>query len=147
MPKSLFDHIKAICQEQDPNYWSKLTDADKRTWSTYMVNRFLSMNEEWVDIVNDIQLLTQTMTPEVVYKLYINVIPKGRRWLKYIKSTKNKKYEEWLIELMVKHFETSQKQAIDYLNILYSTDNGRIAIKEIAESYGTNTKKIKKLKL
>lgn len=147
MPKSLFDHIKEICQHQDPDYWNKLTDADKRTWSTYMVNRFLSMNEEWVDVVNDIQLLSQAMTPEVVYKLYINVIPKGRRWLKYIKSTKDKKYEEWLIELMVKHFETSQKQAIDYLNILYSTDNGRIAIKEIAESYAVDTKKIKKLKL
>ena len=30
--KTLFDHLKAITQYQDPNYWETLTDADKRTW-------------------------------------------------------------------------------------------------------------------
>ncbi len=40
MAKSLFDHIKAVTQFQDPNYWDKLEDGDKKTWSNYMVHRF-----------------------------------------------------------------------------------------------------------
>ena len=53
-PKTLFDHLKAITQYQDPNYWEKLSDADKKTWSNYMVHRFLSMNLDWVDIISDL---------------------------------------------------------------------------------------------
>ena len=30
--KTLFDHLKAITQYQDPNYWEKLSDADKKTF-------------------------------------------------------------------------------------------------------------------
>ena len=30
-PKGLFDHIKAITNEQDPKYWDKLDDSSKKT--------------------------------------------------------------------------------------------------------------------
>ena len=41
MAKGLFDHIKAITSEQNPKYWDILEDDDKKTWSNYMVHRFL----------------------------------------------------------------------------------------------------------
>lgn len=147
MAVSLFDHIKQITQVQDPDYWSKLSEQDKKSWSNYMVNRFLSMNEDWVDLIGALQQTTQTMKPELVYKLYINMLPKSRRFLRYVKGVKDTKYETWLVDLMTKHFEVNKNQAIDYLNIMYATDNGRINIREICESYGTDPKEIKKLKL
>ena len=39
MAKTLFDHIKAVTQFQDPKYWDKLEETDKKTWSNYMVQR------------------------------------------------------------------------------------------------------------
>ena len=55
MSKSLFDHIKQITNVQNTLYWDSLSDGDKKTWSNYMVHRFLSMNMNWVDIVNELQ--------------------------------------------------------------------------------------------
>ena len=55
MSKSLFDHIKQITDVQNPNYWSDISDEDKKSWSNYMVNRFLSMKMDWIDIVNEVQ--------------------------------------------------------------------------------------------
>ena len=41
MAKGLFDHIKQITNVQDPKYWDKLEPEDKKTFSNYMVLRFL----------------------------------------------------------------------------------------------------------
>ena len=53
--KTLFDHIKQITNVQNQLYWDNLTDADKKTWSNYMVHRFLSMNMDWIELVNELQ--------------------------------------------------------------------------------------------
>lgn len=146
-PKTLFDHLKAITQYQDPNYWEKLSDADKKTWSNYMVHRFLSMNPDWVDIISDLSVYTQTLPPDILYKTLIGLIPKGRYFLKYVKGKKDEKYEPWLVELLVIDFSVSKKEALDYLEILYATREGRENIKYICEKYGIEKKQITKLKL
>ena len=51
MAKGLFDHIKAITQYQDPKYFDKLDDEDLKSWSNYMIHRFLSMNPDWIDLI------------------------------------------------------------------------------------------------
>ena len=58
-PKGLFDHINQITSNQTNDYWNTLTESDKKTWSNYMINRFLSMKMEWTDFVNEIQKLKQ----------------------------------------------------------------------------------------
>ena len=145
--KSLFDHIKAITNEQDPKYYDNLSEEDKKTWSNFMINRFLSMNPDWIEIIATILPLTQTLEPKDMYKLYINVIPKGRYFLKYMKGKSAEKYEPFIIELIQKEYDCSEKQAIDYLEILYSNREGRENIKYISEKYGTDKKQITKLKL
>ena len=47
--KSLFDHITQITKVQNPKYWEQPSEEDKKTWSNYMVNRFLSMKPEWIE--------------------------------------------------------------------------------------------------
>jgi len=145
--KKLFDHIKAITDEQDPKYFDKLTEEDLKSWSNFMINRFLSMKPEWVELIATLLPLTQTLQPKEMYKLYISVIPKGKHYLKYIKGKADEKYEEFIIELIKKEYDCSETQAIDYLEILYSNREGREAIKFIAEKYGTVKKDITKLKL
>ena len=146
-PKTLFDHIKAITQEQNPKYWDTLEEADKRTWSNFMVHRFLSMNPDWIELLSEIQPLTQTLEPKQLYLAMIGLLPKGRYFLKYVKGKGVDKYEKWLIELIIQDFQCSSREAEEYCEILYSTKEGRENIKYICEKYGVDKKQITKLKL
>tara|TARA_A200000159_G_scaffold99136_1_gene91891 strand:+ start:5304 stop:5753 length:450 start_codon:yes stop_codon:yes gene_type:complete len=147
MAKSLFDHIKAVTQFQDPKYWDKLEESDKKTWSNYMVHRFLSMNPDWIEVLSEIQPYTQVLEPKQLYLSLIGIIPKGRYFLKYTKGKKDNKYESWLVDLLIQDFMCSSKEAEDYCEILYSTKEGRENIKYICEKYGIDKKQITKLKL
>jgi hypothetical protein len=145
--KKLFDHLNAITAEQDPKYFDKLSEEDLKSWSNFMINRFLSMKPEWVELIATLLPLTQTLQPKEMYKLYISVIPKGKQYLKYTKGKSEDKYEEFLVELIKKEFSCSEKEAFEYIEILYSTREGRENIKYICEKYGTDKKQITKLKL
>jgi hypothetical protein len=105
------------------------------------------MKPEWVELIATLLPLTQTLQPKEMYKLYISVIPKGKYFLKYIKGKSEDKYEEFLIDLIKKDFLVSENQAIEYIEILYSTREGRENIKYICEKYGIEKKQITKLKL
>jgi hypothetical protein len=147
MPKTLFDHIKAITSEQDPKYWDKLEESDKKTFSNFMIHRFLSMNPDWIEVLSEIQPYTQTLEPKQLYLALIGIIPKGRYFLKYTKGKNENKYESWLVDLIKKDFLCSEKESEEYLEILYSTREGRENIKYICEKYGIESKQITKLKL
>ena len=124
-----------------------LEDADKKTFSNYMVHRFLSMNPDWIDVLSEIQPYTQQLPPQLLYLTLIGIIPKGRYYLKYTKGKKDGKYESWLVDLLKQDFDCSKKEAEEYCEILYSTKEGRENIKYICERYGTDKKQITKLKL
>lgn len=145
--KTLFDHIKAITSEQDPKYWDKLEESDRKSWSNYMIHRFLSMNPDWVEVLSEIQPYTQTLEPKQLYLALIGILPKGRYYLKYTKGKNDTKYESWLIDLIKQDFLCSKKEAEEYVEILYSTREGRENIKYICERYGIEKKQITKLKL
>ena len=147
MAKSLFDHIKAVTTKQNPKYWDTLEESDKKSWSNYMVHRFLSMNPDWIEVLSEIQPYTQTLEPKQLYLALIGLIPKGRYFLKYTKGKKDNKYETWLVDLIKQDFICSIKEAEEYCEILYSTREGRENIKYICEKYGIEKKEITKLKL
>ena len=69
------DHINQITKVQNPKYWVQISEEDKKTWSNYMVNRFLSMKSEWIELVNELQ--KYNLEPKELYKLYTNVLPKS----------------------------------------------------------------------
>ena len=141
--KSLFDHITHITQTK--NYFEDINDADRKTWSNYMVNRFLSMNSNWTDLVNEIQ--KYKLKPKDLYRLYIEILPKSKQWLRYTKGKKTMKYQRWLLEIVAKYYESSLNEAHDYLEIYYSTEQGKAELKSILQKYGVEPKEIKKLNL
>jgi len=145
--KKLFDHLNAITSEQDPKYFDKLSEEDLKSWSNFMINRFLSMKPEWVELIATLLPLSQTLEPKEMYKLYISVIPKGKYFLKYIKGKGEDKYEDFLVDLIKKEYLCSEKEANEYIDILYSTREGRENIKYICEKYAIPKKEVTKLKL
>jgi len=143
--KTLFDHIKAITEFPNINYWSTVSPTDKKTWSNYMVHRFLSMNSDWCEIVNEVQ--QYELKPKDLYLLYINVFPKGKRWLKYIKKQQSIKFESWIIELISIYYSIGLSEAAEYVEIYYTTEEGKMELKRIIQLYGKEEKLIKRAKL
>jgi hypothetical protein len=143
MAKTLFDHINEIYQSQKKNYFDTLDDGEKRTYSNYMVNRFLSMNIHQLPLVNEIQ--KYNLPPEVHYLFYASTISRGKQFNKYVKAAKEVKYEDWLVTLVAKHYMVSEAEATGYLDIYY--DQHKDSLRELCEKYGIDKKQLKKAKL
>ena len=68
------------------------------------------------------------------------MLPKGKRFNRYIKGKKSKKYDKELIDILVKYFECSKLHTGEYLEFLSKRDLELILIK-----YGKDNKTIKRL--
>ena len=143
--KSLFDHVNQVTSVQNPNYWDDISDEDKKSWSNYMVNRFLSMKMDWIDIVNEVQ--KYDLEPEIVYKLYTNIFPKGKQWLKYIKGDKKMKYPKWVYEIVSKHLQCSMREASDAVEMYDISHGGQSELIDILMKYGKTEQECRKIGL
>ena len=143
--KSLFDHVNAVTSEQHPNYWDEISDDDKKTWSNFMVNRFLSMKPEWIEFVNEVQ--RHPLKPKELYKVYIDILPKKKQWLKYIKGDKKMKYPKWVYEIVTKHLQCSMREASDAVDVYDISQGGQTELAEILFKYGVEDKEVRKLGL
>tara|TARA_R100000388_G_scaffold5154_1_gene5378 strand:+ start:1609 stop:2058 length:450 start_codon:yes stop_codon:yes gene_type:complete len=143
--KSLFDHIQAVTSQQHPDYWDEISDDDKKSWSNYMVNRFLSMKPEWITFVNDVQ--KYPLKPKELYKVYADILPKKRQWLKYIKGDKKMKYPTWVYEIVAKHLQCSIRESNDAVEMYEISAGGQAELKDILMKYGKTEQECRKLGL
>ena len=122
-------------------HWNEFTEDEQKKFSPFIINRWLSMDKDFLEIVNYFQKYSiGTLEPRDVYKWYCDMLPKGKRFNKYIKGKKDKKYNTELIDIMVTHFECSKSQVKDYLDLIAKNE-----LMEILEKYGMNEKTIKRL--
>ena len=136
---TIFDWINQILVKK--THWNDFTEDEQKKFSPFIINRWLSMDKEFLEIVNFFQKYSiGTLEPREVYKWYCNMLPKGKRFNKYIKGKKDKKYNTELIDIMVMHFECSKLQVKDYLDLIAKNE-----LIEILEKYGMNEKTIKRL--
>ena len=145
----IFDWLGQITCYKKP--WDSFTEAEQKTFNTFIINRFLSMRSSWTDMVNELQLYTMgiPMKNGDVYKLYCDVFPKESRpaFMRYIKGKKEKKYDEFLLNTITEYYHISKVEATDYLDILYLSKEGKSELKDILQKYGTDPQIIKKFKL
>lgn len=141
---TLFDHISGLTDKKTP--WSQLSEMDRKSFSPYMINRFLSMNPDMIEFVNELQKYTiGILAPKEVYNLYLEILPKKKMFLKYIKGDSKEKYSEKLIEYVSKYYEFGRRESIECLDILTATPEFKVHIETILKAYGLTDKEIKKL--
>jgi len=139
---TIFDHLSYITDKKV--IWDTLSDADKKTFTPYMINKWLSMNMDFVEIVNELQKYTiGQLSAAETYKLYFDILPKQKQYNKYIKGKKSDKFNTELVELVSNHFLVSEKEAKDYIE-MYLEQN-ITELKDIVKMYGKNDKEIEKL--
>jgi hypothetical protein len=59
------------------------------------------------------------------------MLPRGKRFNKYIKGKRNKKYDKELINIISNHFEVAKRESKTYIDLLDKNE-----IKEIYKMYG-----------
>ena len=133
---NIFDWLKHINQYKTPV--SKFTDKDWDIFNSYMVHRFLSMNPDYIEVVNYVQDFPP-QEKKMIYSIYKEFIPKNNKWNKYIKS-KTKQPNKDLVDYIKNYFECSSKEAKEYIDMLGSTEIGRILT-----NIGLDKKEIKPL--
>lgn len=108
---NIFDHIKNITTNKGPY----LGDEG---WNNWMINRYLSMDPDYCEVVNLVQKNTWQMKGEYLYNLYKDLIPQQYKFLKYIKASKKSDYKKDDIDAVKAYFEVSEKQAKEYIEML-----------------------------
>ena len=102
----------------DKKRWEELDEDEKNSFNNWIINRFLSMSQDYVEVVNIVQKNTWQMKGEYLYNLYRDIIPKQYVFLKYIKSNTKQDYKIEEIEAVQQYFEVSRKEAKEYIDML-----------------------------
>ena len=90
---TIFDWINQILVHKKD--WDDFSESDQKSFNAFIINRWLSMDAEFIEIVNYFQKYAiGTLESREVYRWYCDVLPKGKRFNKYIKGKKNKKYDK-----------------------------------------------------
>ena len=131
-----FDHIKNLHTKK--RHWEDFNDEEKKSFNVFIINKGLSMNPEYLGIVNMVQNYTglnQILSQKEVFNLYYSLLPTKFRFYKWIKGEKTKKDKE-KAEYLAMHFEISIREAYDYLKIL-----DRKTINKIIKNYKNDTQR------
>jgi len=136
---TIFDWVNQILVHK--KHWNDFTLDEQKKFSPFIINRWLSMDNEFIEIVNFFQKYSIGMLEsKEVYKWYCDVLPKGKRFNKYIKPKNSKKYDEFLIDTLCNYYECSKLEVSEYIKLI-----NRDELTIILEKYGTNPKQIKNI--
>jgi hypothetical protein len=134
--KNIFGWLEEITVNKSP--LDIISDESWDTWNSYMIHRYVSMNQDYIDIVNLVQKINP-QNKKQIYSIYKEMIPKRKMWLKYIKNEAKKDQKE-LEEYVAKYFDCSLGEAEHYIDILRG-----IGVKSILNEMGVESKESDKL--
>lgn len=140
--KSIFTLIGDVTEKKVP--WEDQLDVDKKTFSSvFIINRFISMNMDYLEMINALQKFTVgQLDPEITYKLYSSVFPQKKiPYTAYIKAKDEaEKVNDELFKLLVKDFNWNKQECISNLKRIKP-----IQLQKYLEAYGYGTKEIAKI--
>lgn len=131
-PKTIFDFLNDICFRKIA--WSEQTD--KKRFQPYMVNRWLSMHPDYLEIVSEVQPITSRLEPREFYYFFVDLLPKRKFYVKYIKSDAN---DDKLSSFIADKLKISKRDALETIDVSSPDD-----LKEWIRGYGYTDAEIKK---
>ena len=135
-PKTIFDWLNEITfHKTSPESFSQ-ESWDK--FNSYMIHRYLSMNMDYIDVVNYIQKMNP-QSKKQIYTIYREMIPKKKTYLKYIKNENKRNYKE-LAEYVAEYLEVGLGEADLYIDILQE-----VGVRSILWKMGVNEEETEKL--
>ena len=133
-----FDFVKLLHTKD--KQWDDFNDEEKKAFNVFIINRALSMNPDYLDLVNLVQRYTNgQLTPKEAYNVYMGLLPSRFKYFKWVKGKSDKSNKD-LLEIVAKHHEVSQREAADIVSFMPKKD-----LKKWLKSLGLQDKDIKKL--
>jgi hypothetical protein len=132
---TIFDWINEISYNKTP--WSSFTEKDQESFNRYMINRFISMKEDYIDIVNLVQ--KYPLSDMALYNFYCKTIPKKKTFFRYIKPKKDT-MNDLLVSILANDFNISKREVKDIQHLL-----GKDLFINVLQKRGIDEKQIKKL--
>ena len=132
---TIFDWINEISYNKTP--WSSFTEKDQESFNRYMISRFISMKEDYIDIVNLVQ--KYPLSDVALYNFYCKTIPKKKTFFRYIKPKKDK-MNDLLVSILAQDFNISKREIKDNQHLL-----GKSIFRNVLQKRGIDEKQIKKL--
>jgi len=132
-----FDFLKLIHNDKKIK-WEDFNEDEQKSWNTFIINKGLSFNSDYLNIINNIQRYTPTNKESF---RYLQSMTKNYfKYNKWIKGSKSTKFNKDLIEIISAYLECSHREAEDYLNILDIKE-----IKQLLKVIGIQDSEVKKL--
>lgn len=122
-------------------YKTSVHEISEESWNnfnSYMIHRYLSMDINYIDIVNYVQKINP-QSKKQIYTIYREMIPKKKTYLKYVKNENKRNYKE-LAEYVAEYLECSLGEADEYISILQTT-----GVRSILWSMGVEEEEAEKL--
>tara|TARA_R110002020_G_scaffold162507_1_gene348170 strand:- start:6660 stop:7067 length:408 start_codon:yes stop_codon:yes gene_type:complete len=132
---TIFDWLNEISYNKTP--WSSFTEKDQESFNRYMINRFISMKSDYIDIVNLVQ--KYPLSDKNLYNFYCKTIPKKKTFFRYIKPKKSK-INSLLVSILAQDLNISEREIKDSQHLI-----SKNLSKSILQQRGIDEKQIKKI--
>lgn len=144
--KGLFDHLNQIRTTKNPDYWSTLSDKEKKNFNHWMILTGLSQDESLIPLCSQLWeegYYDKIPSPQF-YTLLCQLVPYSDRKFGWNKA-KKKNLE--LLEYIAKWFSISTREADEYFSIFMSSENGMVELSKILEGSGLSDKEAEQVLL
>jgi hypothetical protein len=118
--------------------WNNLTIEQQKEYDVFIVNKILSADTEYVELVNIMQM-HYNMPKKHSYNVLLRLLPKKKVNIDFIKSSKEKINKDLLL-ILSKHYRISISEAKLYYNKM-----GKADITILLNDLGYDNKQINKL--
>lgn len=96
-------------------YYKKYThDYDHKIAGIYLLSLWLSHDSKLIDMVNDINSSIFRLPQKTIYDYYFHKVPKGKRYIKWIKKDKEDIKKDKVIKELMEEKQISKKEAMLY---------------------------------
>ena len=109
---NLFDFLNQIY------YKSRKYEYDRKVAPAYMLSMWLSHDERLIDIVNKINSLQFHLKDVIIYEYYMDKVPRGKRWIPWIKKTAKDKEQDKKVEALMVERCLSKRESTEAIKFM-----------------------------
>lgn len=121
----LFEYLAGITEKKIP--FNPKDDAMVKGYNPYIINRFVSMCESFLPLVNEINKYPE-LNKETHYNFFLSALPKRKQYFNYIKKAKDLTEEE--VDYVAQYFNITAREARGHIRLL-----DRESVEEIIKKY------------
>ena len=112
---NIFDWLLEISYNKRD--WNEFTPEQQAAFDPYMIHRFISMKQDYIELVSDLQQAIGALPNKYIYNIWSKTIPKRKTYFRYIK-TKRPLPNDKLLIILANHWRISKREIKDNYHLI-----------------------------